>query len=107
MFFEVNKTIIKPVSYGILNEVAQVMKDYPAITVRVEGHTDSDGTDDANMVLSQGRSESVMQYLITQGIAANRLTAQGFGESRPIDTNKTAAGKANNRRVEFTITSGL
>lgn len=107
IYFETAKTIIKPVSYGILNEVAQVLKDYPNLTIRVEGHTDSDGKDDYNMTLSQGRSESVMTYLTGQGVAANRLTAQGFGESRPIDTNKTSEGKANNRRVEFMITGGL
>ena len=107
VFFEVNKTIIKPVSYGILNEVAQVLKDYPNVTIRIEGHTDSDGSDAANMVLSQGRSEAVMSYMIQQGVDAKRLTAQGFGETRPIDTNRTSAGKANNRRVEFMITGGM
>ena len=107
IYFETAKTIIKPVSYGILNEVAQVLKDYPNLSIRVEGHTDSDGNDAYNMTLSQGRAETVMTYLTQQGIQANRLPAQGFGESRPIDTNKTSEGKANNRRVEFMITGGM
>lgn len=107
IFFEVNKTIIKPVSFGILNEVAQVLKDYPNISIRIEGHTDSDGTDAYNLTLSQGRAEAVMQYMVGQGIDPKRMVAQGFGESRPIDTNRTSAGKANNRRVEFMITSGM
>lgn len=106
IYFEVNKAIIKPVSYGILNEVAQVLKDYPNFTIRVEGHTDSDGADDYNMALSQSRAESVRAYLISQGIDGKRLTSEGYGETRPIDTNRTAAGKAKNRRVEFVITGG-
>ncbi len=107
IYFEVNKTIIKPVSFGILNEVAQVLKDYPSLTIRIEGHTDSDGSDAYNLSLSHGRAESVRAYLIEQGIDGKRLTAEGYGETRPIDTNRTSAGKAKNRRVEFMITGGM
>ena len=107
IYFEVNKTVIKPVSYGILNEVAQVLKDYPKVHIRVEGHTDSDGSDEYNLTLSQGRAASVMGYLVGQGVDASRMVSEGFGESRPIDTNRTKEGKANNRRVEFHITEGM
>ncbi len=106
VYFETNKAIIRPVSYDILNQVAMVLRSAPHIKkIRIEGHTDSDGNDDRNMKLSQARAESVMQYLITNGgVEPERLEPRGYGETMPIDSNKTKAGKANNRRVEFVIT---
>ena len=84
------------------------MRAYPAIRVKIEGHTDSDGSDSSNLRLSQARAEAVREYLISRGsVASVRLGAEGFGETIPIDTNRTAAGKANNRRVEFRITEGM
>ena len=80
------------------------MRDFPDITIEIQGHTDSRGGDDYNMRLSGERAEAVRQYLMQQGIAAGRLTARGYGETRPIDTNRTEAGRANNRRVEFVRT---
>ena len=71
--------------------------------IEIEGHTDSVGPDDRNQKLSQDRSQSVVNYLISKGISGDRLKAKGFGESKPIDTNDTDAGRANNRRVEFTV----
>jgi OOP family OmpA-OmpF porin len=105
--FEVNKSRILPVSYGILDQVAQVMRDYPNITIRIEGHTDSDGSDAYNMKLSQSRAAAVLDYLVSQGLDAKRMGSVGLGETQPIDTNRTSDGKANNRRVEFHITSGM
>ncbi len=102
--FEFDRAVIRPVSFPILNTVAQVLRDYPDIAVEVQGHTDSRGRDEYNMRLSQERSEAVRQYLIEQGIGAQRLTARGYGETRPIDTNRTSAGRAANRRVEFVRT---
>lgn len=67
----------------------------------VEGHTDSDGTDDYNMKFSKARGEAVMNYLVGMGISSDRLVSNGWGETKPIDNNTTAEGKANNRRVEF------
>lgn len=108
ILFASGKSRILPVSYGILDSVAQVMRDYPAIRVKIEGHTDSDGSDSSNLRLSQARAEAVREYLISRGsVASVRLGAEGFGETMPIDTNRTAAGKANNRRVEFRITEGM
>jgi outer membrane protein OmpA-like peptidoglycan-associated protein len=105
--FEVAKSRILPVSYGILNQVAQVLRDYPKITIRIEGHTDSDGSDAYNLKLSQQRAAAVLDYLIAQGLDAKRMGSVGLGETRPIDTNRTSSGRANNRRVEFHITSGM
>jgi len=101
--FALNSAVIEPSSFELLNEVAQAIMDNPEIEVRVEGHTDNEGNDDYNLRLSQSRAESVRAYLISQGIKPSRLEAIGFGESQPIDTNRTEQGRANNRRVEFTI----
>jgi outer membrane protein OmpA-like peptidoglycan-associated protein len=102
--FDFNRATIRSVSFPILNTVAQVMRDYPDITIEVGGHTDSRGGDAFNLRLSDERANAVRQYLIEQGIAANRMTAQGYGETRPIESNRTSAGRAANRRVEFVRT---
>jgi OmpA-OmpF porin, OOP family len=99
--FDVNKATIKPESMGTLNMIVQLMKDNPDVKFEVGGHTDSDGTDDANQKLSQARAVAVREQLIRMGIDSSRLTAKGYGESKPISDNNTAEGKANNRRVEF------
>jgi len=104
IFFDYNKAIIKPMSFELLDEVAQVINDHPHITrIQVEGHTDSDGSETYNEKLSQRRAEAVVEYLINASVESGRLSAKGFGESTPIDTNETTEGKARNRRVEFTI----
>jgi outer membrane protein OmpA-like peptidoglycan-associated protein len=105
--FEVNAARILPVSYGILNQVAQVMKDYPQIKIRIEGHTDSDGSDSYNLRLSQQRAEAVWVYISSQGVDSARMEPVGYGETKPLDTNRTNDGKATNRRVEFHITQGM
>ena len=104
VYFEYNKAIIKKESYGLLDDVAAVLLEYPDLQlVEVAGHTDGDGGDDYNLELSQARAESVRNFLIAAGVEESRLTAKGYGESMPVDSNATEAGKANNRRVEFTI----
>lgn len=105
VYFELNSDQILPQSYGILGRLARVLESRTDIRlVRVEGHTDSDGEAAYNKELSLRRAESVMRFLIEAGgIAQDRLVAEGVGESRPIDTNDTVAGKQNNRRVEFHI----
>ena len=104
IFFEVNKAIIKPESFDLLDEVARVLVENPQLLkIRIEGHTDADGSEAYNLKLSQNRANSVREYIVGKGVAGDRLEAVGFGESRPIDTNRTAEGKANNRRVEFVI----
>lgn len=99
--FDVNKATIKPESMGTLNMIVQVMKDNPEINFEVGGHTDGDGADDYNLKLSQQRADAVRDQLIKMGIDASRLTAKGYGETKPISDNNTIEGKANNRRVEF------
>jgi outer membrane protein OmpA-like peptidoglycan-associated protein len=104
IYFEFNRAVIRPVSFPILDTVAQVMRDFPDITIEIQGHTDSRGNDAYNMRLSGERAASVLQYLLQQGVAAQRMTSAGFGETRPIDSNRTPAGRARNRRVEFVRT---
>lgn len=104
VYFEFNRAVIRPQSFPLLDTVAQVMRDFPDITVEVQGHTDDRGRDEYNLRLSGERAEAVRQYLIQAGIAAERMTSRGYGESRPIDSNRTAAGRARNRRVEFVRT---
>jgi OmpA-OmpF porin, OOP family len=99
--FDVNKATIKPESMGTLNMIVQLMKENPEIKFEVGGHTDSDGSDDANLKLSEARSKAVREQLIKMGIDPSRLTAKGYGESKPLSDNNTPEGKANNRRVEF------
>jgi outer membrane protein OmpA-like peptidoglycan-associated protein len=102
--FETGKSIIKPESYALLNEVAQVVVDHQDIgRIQVAGHTDSKGSDAANLRLSQGRASAVQSFLINAGVNRDRLISAGFGEAQPIDTNLTNAGRANNRRVEFNL----
>ncbi len=99
--FDVNKAVIKPESMGTLNGIVQILNDNPEIKFEVGGHTDSDGDDASNMKLSQSRADAVRNQLITMGIDATRLTAKGYGKTKPIADNTTFEGKANNRRVEF------
>ncbi|WP_225409013.1 Ig-like domain-containing protein [Stigmatella hybrida] len=103
--FATNKDVILERSFSLLKQVAAVLRANPQLTkIRVEGHTDSQGSDAFNMDLSDRRAKSVRTYLIEkEGIAADRLEAVGYGETQPVDTNATAAGRENNRRVIFTI----
>jgi len=104
IFFETNKAVIMPRSFSLLAEIGQVMQSRATMTVRIEGHTDSRGKRPHNMTLSQSRADSVRQFLIGLGIETSRMEAKGFGPDQPIETNKTAAGREKNRRVEFFIT---
>lgn len=103
IYFDFDKTTLQKQSFVELNKVVDFLKQNPSVEIEIAGHTDSKGSDDYNANLSQGRSQSVVDYLISQGIDSYRLTAHGYGESKPIDTNDTDAGRANNRRVEFTV----
>jgi outer membrane protein OmpA-like peptidoglycan-associated protein len=102
ILFDVNSDKIKPESYGTLKEMANVLKEYADLKVKIVGHTDADGKDDANLDLSKRRAASVKTALAKEfGIDESRMETDGKGESEPIDKNDTPAGKANNRRVEF------
>jgi len=104
VYFDTRKAKIKKVSFPLLDEVAQALVDNPKIKVRIEGHTDSQGSDKFNLKLSQQRADSVRKYMIAKGVDAFRMQAEGFGEAVPIEDNRTTAGRATNRRVEFFIT---
>ena len=101
IFFENNSDKLKVASLVQLDELTLILNRYGAANLVIEGHTDEVGKDDFNMTLSQKRTESVKKYLMSKGISDARLTATGFGETRPIADNKTALGRAKNRRVEL------
>ena len=102
ILFDVDSHRIKGESYKTLKQIGQLLQDDPDLRLSIEGHTDSDGSDEHNLTLSQNRANSVRDYLIsTYSIDAGRLEAKGWGESKPIDTNDSPEGKANNRRVEL------
>ncbi|MFZ5480906.1 MAG: OmpA family protein [Myxococcota bacterium] len=104
IYFDTGKTTIKKQSFPLLDEIARVLKDNPDILkVRIEGHTDSRGNDASNLKLSDGRAKAVMAYLVKAGIATDRMSASGFGESRPVDPAENDAAWEKNRRVEFVI----
>lgn len=102
--FVTNSAKIRPDAEPILVEIADVMLRHPQIQlVEIQGHTDDRGRAERNMELSQQRAESVRDWLLGAGIAADRFEARGFGQTQPIETNKTAAGRTKNRRVQFMI----
>ncbi|MBP0904502.1 DUF5723 family protein [Mariniflexile gromovii] len=103
ILFDSGKSTIKLVSNGILNEIVTILGKYPNAKFAIEGHTDSVGSDALNQKLSEERASAVMTYLIEKGVASSRLTSAGFGESKPIATNTTKAGQAQNRRVEINL----
>ncbi len=104
IFFATGKATLKPASMQLLDKVADLLKQNPQVKlIRIEGHTDSRGNPKRNLVLSQRRAEAVRQYLISKGVAPDRLQAVGYGDSRPIAPNDTRKGRAANRRVEFII----
>lgn len=106
ILFDVNAATIKPESNGVLKEVADVLQKYPEIKVKIIGHTDSDGSDAANLELSKKRAEAVKQALLKDfAIDGARLESDGKGETTPAGDNKTKEGKAQNRRVEFIKTN--
>jgi len=96
---------VLPDSFALLNQVGQVLNDFPKMRVSIEGHTDNVGKEVMNMRLSQRRAEAVRDYLVAKGISPDRLEAVGYGPTKPIASNKTVKGKAKNRRTEFRIVS--
>lgn len=103
IYFDFDKTTLKKESFVELNKVVDFLKRNNTVEIEIGGHTDDKGSDDYNASLSQGRSQAVVDYLISQGVEDFRLTAHGYGESKPIESNDSEDGRANNRRVEFTV----
>ncbi len=103
ILFDSGKSSFKQQTYPVLEAITAILKEYPNSNFSLEGHTDSDGKDAANQTLSENRAGAVKDYLIEKGIASSRLSSKGFGETMPIDSNKTKAGKANNRRTEVKL----
>jgi OOP family OmpA-OmpF porin len=102
--FEYNKAVILPASFGLLDEITDVIKKNTHIKkIAIEGHASSEGDAKHNLKLSDERAKSVMKYLVDKGIDAGRLSAKGFGSQKPIADNATEEGKEKNRRVEFLI----
>lgn len=106
IYFDVNKSDVKPAMRARLTEIAKALATVPNRRVLVEGHTDSDGSSEYNLQLSRLRANSVRSVLVAGGVSPDRIEAQGYGETRPVATNATAAGKAQNRRVEIVIEGG-
>ncbi|MBS1681635.1 MAG: OmpA family protein [Bacteroidetes bacterium] len=103
VYFNFGKTSLTDASDEALDKVVLFLQKNPGITCEISGHTDSDGPADYNIILSQGRAQSVVDYLSSKGIETSRLKAKGYGATKPIDTTNTKIGKAKNRRVEFVI----
>ena len=103
VFFATGSAKLLPKSFKALNEAAKLLKEDETLMVDVDGHTDSQGNEEKNQTLSESRAASVVNYLVSQGIAESRLKATGYGVTKPIGDNKTAAGRAQNRRTEMGV----
>lgn len=103
VLFDLNKATIRSESEEALKNIAQIMEEYSNTVFHIEGHTDSTGSDQYNLQLSKERAASVRDWLVNNGVPANRLTSEGYGESRPMSSNNTASGRQDNRRVEISL----
>ena len=103
IFFDFDKTTLRPESFPSLNKVVAFLNENPTTSIEIGGHTDSMGTDSYNINLSQGRADAVREYLVHEGIQKNRVVSVGYGENKPEDTNETDEGRQTNRRVEFKV----
>lgn len=104
IYFDFDSNTIAPESFAILKSAADVFRENPDLRVRIEGHTDAEGSEDYNLELSTQRAAAVKTYMVEkEGLEAGQLESAGLGESMPIDTNDTEAGRARNRRIEWVI----
>jgi outer membrane protein OmpA-like peptidoglycan-associated protein len=103
ILFDSGKASFQKQTFPVLQSITAILKEYPSAKFSIEGHTDNSGKEATNQKLSEDRAAAVKAYLVENGIANDRLTSVGFGQTKPIDSNKTKAGKANNRRVEVKL----
>ena len=101
IFFNFNSATLKEESYPPLDEAVKILNNNAKLNFLIEGHTDNVGTDEYNLNLSNDRAQSVLKYIVSKGIPNARISAVGYGETKPVDTNETEEGKAKNRRVEI------
>jgi OOP family OmpA-OmpF porin len=101
VLFDFDKADLKSSAYPILDEGVTVLENNPSLNIEIQGYTDSTGSEDYNLKLSQRRAESVKNFLVNRGIDPGRLTAKGYGSANPVASNDTPEGRAKNRRVEF------
>jgi outer membrane protein OmpA-like peptidoglycan-associated protein len=104
VFFDFDKWDLRPESFVELDRVVKLLKENPGIVIEMSAHTDSRGSDEYNFKLSDNRARSVMEYILSKGIPASRITSQGYGETKPVVDNDTDEHRQLNRRVEFKIT---
>jgi outer membrane protein OmpA-like peptidoglycan-associated protein len=107
VWFDTGKATLKPGAREKLARIAGILAAHPTLKVEVEGHTDSVGSEDTNQVLSEKRAESVREYLIQQRVNPSSIVARGLGESQPVASNDTAAGRQLNRRVEMVVSGDI
>lgn len=105
VLFGFDRSDLSATAEGNLDKLANILKEYPDTNIEIQGHTDSKGSDSYNMSLSEKRAQSVATYLRGRGIASNRITTRGYGETAPVATNDTEDGRSQNRRVDFLITA--
>jgi outer membrane protein OmpA-like peptidoglycan-associated protein len=103
ILFDVGRSAIKPGSQANIERIAVVLRQYPQHQILVEGHTDATGSEEFNLRLSQDRANAVRSALVNGGVDASKISAEGFGESQPVASNDTPAGRQQNRRVEIVI----
>jgi outer membrane protein OmpA-like peptidoglycan-associated protein len=103
LFFDTNKYDLKPQSRTELNRLIEFMRQYREVQIEVSGYTDNVGTPESNMLLSQRRAQSVMDYLVSHGVPASRLRSKGYGEKNPLAPNDTEIHRRQNRRIELHI----
>ncbi len=101
--FDIDSAVVHPGAYSDIKRMAKILRDYPQTRIRIEGHTDSTGSEEYNLRLSQRRAEAVKQLLVAEGIDPSRIVTIGYGEARPRATNATKQGRQLNRRVEVFI----
>ena len=101
--FQTSSAVILPEGLATLDQIAPLLQQNHTAAFEIGGHTDNAGAEDKNLALSESRARAVMDYLVSKGVAANRLMAKGYGASRPITNNATAEGRSRNRRIEFLV----